>query len=280
VCSSDLTFHTTKAAQRFYAVGSRPLTEEEKVIRFEAYALKSPECPNDILRDCAYAMAMEIDADCILIPVPDHTGDTKANRRLAHAIAQDAPTGIAVDVRDLLTRSHPVPSTCARHKERRGPLPVEAHCITVREHRPFPLKRVYFVDNVITSGNTLEACAQALGFGTALFSEKGATKVLNRRMATRFSQKRGKTGPQAGRVANAPAVPQYPVGTSRDVGGSCLYPVALSMRVSPAPEGRRRRGLHGAIQPRYQPRRRLRFSSRPRGNGIPSGSAGRRQAVR
>jgi predicted amidophosphoribosyltransferase len=38
----------------------------------------------------------------------------------------------------------------------------------VREHRPFPLKRVYFVDNVITSGNTLEACAQALGFGTGL----------------------------------------------------------------------------------------------------------------
>ncbi len=66
------------------------------------------------------------------------------------------------------TRSHPVPSTCARHKERRGPLPVEDHCITVREHRPFPLKRVYFVDNVITSGNTLEACAQALGFGTGL----------------------------------------------------------------------------------------------------------------
>jgi hypothetical protein len=162
------TLHTTKAAQRFYAVGTRPLTEEEKVIRFEAYALKSTECPNDILRECAYAMAMEIDADCILIPVPDHTGDTKANRRLAHAIAQDAPTGIAVDVRDILTRSHPVPSTCARHKERRGPLPVEDHCITVREHRPFPLKRVYFVDNVITSGNTLEACAQALGFGTGL----------------------------------------------------------------------------------------------------------------
>jgi hypothetical protein len=162
------TFNTTLASERFYPNNSRPLTEEEKSIRFNAYALKSPECPNDILQHCAYYMARNIDAACILIPVPDHTGDTKANRRLAHAIAQDAPTGIAVDVRDILTRSHPVPSTCARHKERRGPLPIEDHCITVREHRPFPLKRVFFVDNVITSGNTLEACAQALGFGTGL----------------------------------------------------------------------------------------------------------------
>ena len=160
------TFNSTLAAERFYPNNSRPLTEDEKTIRFNAYALKSPECPNDILQHCAYYMARNIDADCILIPVPDHNGDTKANRQLAHAIASHSPK--AADVRDLLTRSHPVPSTCARHKERRGPLPIEEHCITVREHRPFPLKRVFFVDNVITSGNTLEACAQALGFGTGL----------------------------------------------------------------------------------------------------------------
>jgi hypothetical protein len=35
------------------------------------------------------------------------------------------------------------------------------------------------------------------------FPEKGAKKVLNRRKATRFSQKRGKTGPQAGRAEPA-----------------------------------------------------------------------------
>ena len=47
------------------------------------------------------------------------------------------------------------------------------------------------------------------------------------------------------------------------------------MRASPTPEGRRRRSLRGTIQPRYQARRRLRFSSRPHGNGIPSRSVGR-----
>ena len=45
----------------------------------------------------------------------------------------------------------------------------------MREHRPFPLKRVFFVDNVITSGNTLEACAQALGFGTGLVYADNST---------------------------------------------------------------------------------------------------------
>ncbi len=162
------TLQTTKAPARFYAVGTRPLTDEEKRVRFNAYALKSPECPEDILQECACGMAAEIEGDCILIPVPDHTGDTLANLRLCQAIRNDPPEGVSVDVRDILTRSQCVPSTCARHKMRRGPLPVEAHCITVREHRPFPLKRVYFVDNVITSGNTIEACARALGFGTGL----------------------------------------------------------------------------------------------------------------
>jgi len=161
-------FRTTRAHLRFYAAGRRPLTEDEKQIRFNAYALKSPECPDAILRECAYGMGNEIQGDCILIPVPDHTGDTRANLRLCQAIRNDPPEGVAVDVRDILTRSQMVPSTCARHKMRRGPLPVEAHCIEVRPHRPFPLRRVYFVDNVITSGNTIQACVQALGFGTGL----------------------------------------------------------------------------------------------------------------
>jgi len=162
------TLHTTRAHLRFVANATRPMTEDEKAVRFNAYALKSPECPAGILRECAYGMGTEIQGDCILIPVPDHTGDTRANLRLCQAIRNDPPEGFSVDVRDILTRSQIVPSTCERHKARRGPLPVEAHCITVREHRPFPLKRVYFVDNVITSGNTIEACAQALGFGTGL----------------------------------------------------------------------------------------------------------------
>ncbi len=162
------TLQTTKARTRFVASGYRPLTDSERQDRFNAYALKSPDCPEEILNECAFHIGQQILGDCVLIPVPDHTGDTRANLRLCQAIRNNPPEGVSVDVRDILTRSQPVPSTCARHKMRRGPLPVEAHCIEVRPHRPFPLKRVYFVDNVITSGNTIEACARALGFGTGL----------------------------------------------------------------------------------------------------------------
>ena len=78
----NTTLQNTKAAQRFYAVDRRPLTDEEKRVRFNAYALKSPECPADILQECAHEIGRAILNDCILIPVPDHNGDTRANRRL------------------------------------------------------------------------------------------------------------------------------------------------------------------------------------------------------
>ena len=42
------------------------------------------------------------------------------------------------------------------------------HNIARREGKPIPCRRTFIVDNVITSGNTIRACSQALGFGTGL----------------------------------------------------------------------------------------------------------------
>ena len=156
-------FRTTRAHLRFIAADRRPLTEDEKTIRFNAYALKSTECPDAILRECAYGMGNEIKGDCILIPVPDHTGDTRANLRLCQAIRNDPPDGVCVDIRDILTRSdgpeHLRRTRCARPPAHRSPL---HHS---KDHRR-SLRRVT-CRQVITSA-TPSKLRRALGFGTGL----------------------------------------------------------------------------------------------------------------
>nr|NLD40418.1 hypothetical protein [Actinomycetales bacterium] len=160
---------TILAAHRYVSSHAPARTRQDIIRRLNAYALKNPGCPADVVDECAIDMAYLIHKErCILIPVPDHNGNTAANTRLAEAIALHARCS-RVEVRDILTRAEPVESTCARHRHKLGPLPVEAHRIVTKPHQPFHLAPIYFVDNVATSGNTLAACAAALhGFGTGL----------------------------------------------------------------------------------------------------------------
>jgi len=160
---------STLAAHRYVSSHAAHRTQADIRRRLNAYALKSPDCPQEVIEECAADMAALIVKErCILIPVPDHTGNTATNRRLAEAIALHARCS-RVEVRDIFTRAEPVESTCARHRKKQGPLPVEAHRIVARQHEPFHLAPIYYIDNVTTSGNTLAACAAALfGFGTGL----------------------------------------------------------------------------------------------------------------
>jgi len=64
-------------------------------------------------------------------------------------------------------RTQPVQSQCARHKHALGPIPPEQHHLA-RTRKALTLRQTYFVDNVTTSGNTLEAARLALGFGAGL----------------------------------------------------------------------------------------------------------------
>jgi hypothetical protein len=103
---------------------------------------------------------------CILIPVPDCKGGTGSNLRLALSIAEH--TRGKAQVMDILTRSESTDSQCQRHRRGEAALTPEELKITVRPHKPFTLTKIYFVDNVITSGATIQACHDALGFGTGL----------------------------------------------------------------------------------------------------------------
>ncbi len=159
---------TTKAARRYVSPGSRPLTNAEAEARALAQLIKSPECDRDLLEAAAREMARLIDGEhCNLIPVPDHMGRTDANTRLACAIAFYSPHA---EVFDVLTRYETIESACERHRKRLPPIPPEKHGIRRRPDGSLvPLRRTYFVDNVLTSGNTIEACRRAFhGLGTGL----------------------------------------------------------------------------------------------------------------
>jgi len=162
------TTNTTKTARLFVQNGTRPRNREEQTAYLRAYLLKSQACPKEIVEVCSEEMASLISGeDCILIPVPDSKGDTKQNLWLSNRIAKNDRTG-EVQVIDVLTRSQPTESQCKRHRQRKAPLTPEELKITVKPHKPFTLRKIYFVDNVTTSGNTLQACHDALGFGTGL----------------------------------------------------------------------------------------------------------------
>jgi len=162
---------TTKAARRYVSPRTRPLTEEEAQTRALAYMLKDPDCDQDLVEAAAREMARLIDGERgYLVPVPSHTQSTEANRRLANAIA--FCTGNKFEVADVLDRKEPTQSTCERHRQRLPPMRPEEHLIHIAHPDKIALTgntRVYFVDNVITSGNTIEACRKALlGLGTGL----------------------------------------------------------------------------------------------------------------
>ena len=159
-------YRTTRAARRYVSPRTRPLNQFERETRGLSYMLKDPACPEAALQVAAAEMAALVWGPCHLIPAPDHTGDTTANRRLAKAIAAHVKGG--ADVLDILIRTEPAPSACDRHRTKGAPVSVAEHHIARREGKPIPCRRTFIIDNVITSGNTIRACSEALGFGTGL----------------------------------------------------------------------------------------------------------------
>ena len=78
-------------------------------------------------------------------------------------------------VAKAINRTQPIQSQCARHKLALGPILPEAHHLA-RTRKMLTLRQTYFVDNVTTSGHTLEAARAALGFGAGLVFADAATR--------------------------------------------------------------------------------------------------------
>jgi hypothetical protein len=109
-------------------------------------------------------MAALIQGPCWLVPIPASNTSITANLILARAIAALVP---GARVKIALARSQPVESSTARRRRNRHGLKPEEHHL-VRTDDPMNPLPVFFVDNVVTSGNTVRAARDALGWGTGL----------------------------------------------------------------------------------------------------------------
>ena len=152
------------AARKYASPRNGPLSVEQAETRRLAYAIKTIASPSADFAAAARDMAALITGPCWLVPIPDSTGNTDANTRLASMIAGHCP---GAQVVKAITRTQPVQSQCARHKLALGAIQPDQHHFA-RSRKPLTLRQTYFVDNVTTSGHTLEAARAALGFGIGL----------------------------------------------------------------------------------------------------------------
>ena len=160
------------AARKYATPRNGPLNLEQTETRRLAYSIKSTASPSIDFDTAAREMAALITGPCWLVPIPDSNGNTDANTRLAHHIANHCP---GAQVVKAIYRTQPVQSQCARHKLALGPIAPEQHHLA-RNRKVLTLRQTYFVDNVTTSGHTLEAARLALGFGAGLVFADAATR--------------------------------------------------------------------------------------------------------
>ena len=149
-------------AAKYVPIAYRTPSPEEVIARHTARDLKIPTAA--AIQIAAPQMAALIDSSCWLVPVPASNGSLSANLALARAIAE---LMIGARVKCALGRAYPVESSASRRMRGLPGLTVEQHVI-IRTSGPMQLLSVYFVDNVITTGTTIEACRRALGWGIGL----------------------------------------------------------------------------------------------------------------
>jgi hypothetical protein len=172
------------SARRYHTPRNGTLTLEQAETRRLAYSIKHPgadwtdydtagrEMAALILASNPQPSTLNPQPACWLVPIPDSTGNLDANAKLAHAIARYCP---GAQVARAIRRTQPIQSQCARHKLALGPIPPDQHHLQ-RTRQMLTLRQTYLVDNVTTSGNTLQAARDALGFGAGLVFADAATR--------------------------------------------------------------------------------------------------------
>jgi len=172
------------SAHKYVSPRSRPLTPEEVDVRRIAYALKVPtaEACEVAARDLAPLLdsAEAPGTHITLMPVPNSTGTVDANRQLANELAAEIHRRFPerrVQVKITVGRQHPVESSCVRRRRGLAGLRGDEHAM-IRVAGPLTATATayYFVDNMATTGSTLDACRAALGFGAGIvWADEGRT---------------------------------------------------------------------------------------------------------
>ena len=144
-------------AEPYVSPRHRQLTPREEHVRAVAYALKVPDPA--AVHEAALAMASLVPPGAALVPIPSSAGSLTANAALAGALAGLTGGYVA----PILRRASPVEASHQRRRRgERGLLP-EAHAASFAATGPVPPGPVVLVDNVVTSGATLEGAWRVLG---------------------------------------------------------------------------------------------------------------------
>lgn len=115
-----------------------------------------------IIREAAEKIAPLIPDNAVLVPTPSHTGRATDMLDLTNAIAEITGSEVA----DIL-RSAPRESQYQAKKETGTPMASQQLGIMMEGTVPAD-KTAIVIDNVVDSGNTAEACIQALGKGVVV----------------------------------------------------------------------------------------------------------------
>src|SRR4051794_5333257 len=187
------------AARKYPTPRNGPLSLEETETRRLAYAIKNLASPLLDFDTAAREMAELITGPCWLVPIPDSTGNTDANARLAHHIARYVD---GAQIAKAIYRTQPVQSQCARHKHALGPISPEQHhlartrkMLTLRQTPPLaplppaqpplppprkllPLPQPFFGNNATPGETPLDPPRLALGFGAGLVFADAAPRRI------------------------------------------------------------------------------------------------------
>lgn len=162
------------AARLYISPRTRALTAEEAETRRLSYAIKDRRSRTADFATAGLEMARLISGPCWLVPIPSSAGDTVANTILAMQIASFLTGARLVKA---IIRTSPIESQCARHRRAAGSIRPEAHHFK-RSNKFLEALPLYFVDNVTTSGNTLQAAHDVLGFGVGLVFADAACRSV------------------------------------------------------------------------------------------------------
>jgi len=144
-------------AEPYVSPRHRQLTPREEHVRAVAYALKVPDPA--AVHEAALAMASLVPPGAALVPIPSSAGSLTANAALAGALAGMTGGYVA----PILRRASPVEASHQRRRRGEHGLLPEAHAASFAATGPVPPGPVVLVDNVVTSGATLEGAWRVLG---------------------------------------------------------------------------------------------------------------------
>lgn len=156
--------------------GMTPYVAVDKYRKMQSLAHKIKDGDAEGIRKAAQLMSELIPENAVLIPAPSHKGKATTMLQLAEAIAERTGSEVA----DILESS---PRASQYTAKKQGGKAIAAKDMGIKVNGQLPEGKVpVIIDNVVDTGNTAEACVQALG--TGIVASLADSTEFGKRVAT------------------------------------------------------------------------------------------------